>query len=83
MELKNLTLDELKKVALELQKEIKEREVKIFKEDCRDLAKLLREFIDKKYYLCCYVGVDNEECDEINLWDYMEDIIDDLERNCK
>ena len=82
MELKNLTLDQLKKVSLELQREINEREQKIFEEDCRDLAKLLREFLDKNYNLSCYIDVD-EEYSEIDLWDYMENIIDDLERNYK
>ena len=57
MELKNLTLDELKKVSLTLQREIHEREQTIFEEDCKDLAKHLRDFLDKRYELCCYIEV--------------------------
>lgn len=86
MELKNLTLDELRKVSLELQREINEREQKIFEEDCEDLAEHLREFFSKGYDLHCYVDVDCEHCyhnTEIDLWDYMENIVDDLERNYK
>lgn len=86
MELKNLTLDELKKVSLELQREINEREQKIFEEDCEDLAKRLREFLNKRYELCCFVEIECEQCysnTEIDLWDYMENVIDDLERNYK
>ena len=86
MELKNLTLDELKKVSLTLQREIHEREQTIFEEDCKDLAKHLRDFLDKRYELCCYIEVECESCYhnmEFDLWDYMENIIDDLERNYK
>lgn len=86
MELKNLTLDELKKVSLTLQKEIHEREQEIFEEDCRGLVEHLRDFLDKRYELCCYIEVECEQCyhnTEIDLWDYIENIIDDLERNYK
>lgn len=86
MELKNLTLDELKKVSLELQREINEREQKIFEEDCRDLAKHLREFLDKNHNLCCYINIECYHCEgdtEIDLWDYIENIIEDLEGNYK
>lgn len=84
MELKNLTLDELKKVSLELQREINEREQKIFEEDCEDLTERLREFLTKGYDLHCYVDIECDSCyhnTEIDLWDYIENIIDDLERN--
>lgn len=86
MELKNLTLDELKKVSLTLQREIHEREQMIFEEDCKDLAKHLREFFDKNYDLHCYIDIDCESCyhnTEIDLWDYVGNIVDDLERNYK
>lgn len=86
MELKNLTLDELRKVSLELQREINKREQAIFEEDCKDLAKHLREFLSKNYNLCCYIDVECEQCycnTEIDLWDYIENIVDDLETNYK
>ena len=86
MELKNLTLEDLKKVSLTLQREINEREQKIFEEDCRDLVEHLRDFLDKNYDLHCYIEELCDSCEqymEFDLWDYMENIIEDLERNYK
>ena len=86
MELKNLTLEDLKRVSMELKREINEREQMIFEEDCKDLAKQLREFLDKNYGVYCYIEEQCDNCEhtmEFNLWDYMENVIEDLERNCK
>lgn len=58
----------------------------VFEKDCKDLAKHLREFLDKRYGLCCYIKEQCDDCEhsiEFDLWEYMEKIIDDLERNYK
>lgn len=66
--------------------EIEEREDKEFRGDCKNLADTLRDFLDKGHNLCCFVEIECESCyhnTEIDLWDYIENIIDDLERNYK
>lgn len=86
MELKNLTMEELRIAKQRIEREIEQREDREFKEDCKILADALREFLEKGHELCCFVEVECESCyhsTEIDLWNYMENVIDDLERNYK
>ena len=85
-ELKNLSLEELRMAKDRITQEIEEREDKEFKEDCKILADTLRDFLEKGHNLCCYIDIECYHCEgdtEIDLWDYIENIIDDLERNYK
>ena len=85
-ELKNLSMEELCIAKKRIEQEIEERENKEFKKDCEILADTLREFLEKGHDLCCYVGIECDYCErdtDIDLWDYMENVIDDLERNYK
>jgi hypothetical protein len=83
-ELKNLSMEELCIAKKRIEQEIEEREDKEFKEDCKILADTLREFLERGHELHCYIDVECYHCDrntDIDLWDYIENIIDDLERN--
>jgi hypothetical protein len=83
-ELKNLSLEELCFAKKRIEQEIEEREDKEFKKDCKFLAEILTEFLTKGHDLHCYVDIECYHCGgntEIDLWDYIENIIDDLERN--
>ena len=85
-ELKNLSMEELRMEKQRIAQEIEERENKMFREDCKTLADTLREFLEKGHDLCCYVDIECDYCGrdtEIDLWDYIENIIEDLERNYK
>lgn len=83
-ELKNLPMEELRMAKQRIEQEINERVDQEYKEDCKTLANTLRDFLDKGHDLACYIDVECESCYhniEIDLWDYMENIIEDLERN--
>ena len=85
-ELKNLSMEELRMAKDKIVQEIDRRVEEEFKEDCKNLADTLREFLEKGHDLCCYVGIECDYCGrdtEIDLWDYIENIIEDLERNYK
>ena len=86
MELKNLSMEELRMAKQRIEQEINEREDREFKEDCKILVDTLRKIIEKGHNLCCYVDIECDSCyhnTHIDLWDYMENVIDDLERNYK
>ena len=85
-ELKNLSMEELCMTKKRIEQEINERVDQEFKEDCKTLANTLRDFLDKGHDLACYVDIECDYCGrdtEIDLWDYIENIIEDLERNYK
>lgn len=83
-EFKNLSLEELHMIKTKITQEIEEREDKEFRKDCKFLAENLRDFLKKGHDLHCYIDIEYDFCErdmEIDLWEYIKNIIDDLERN--
>lgn len=82
-ELKDLSMEELLEVKQRITREINERVEREFKEDCKTLADTLREFLEKGHDLSCYVAIECDYCErdtEIDLWDYIDSIMENLEK---
>lgn len=81
---KNLTIEQLRKVVEEINKELCNRKIKERKNVYENLINAMKDFQKTEYYYTdtCYLKICCQECDEeteIEFFEYFDSIIEKLE----